>query len=77
MTTALVAHDLLAWCRLVALDGELAKAEPKRLRYCLLHAAGLIARSGRRTRLRLAAGWPWATALVAGFARINTLRQRT
>jgi hypothetical protein len=77
LTAALIAHDLLAWCRLVALDGELAKAEPKRLRYCLLHTAAIIARSGRRNRLRLTAGWPWATQLVAAFTRVNTLRLRT
>lgn len=77
LAVALIAHDLLAWCRLVALDGELAKAEPKRLRYCVLHAAGVIARSGRRTRLRLAAAWPWATDLVAAFTRVNALRLRT
>jgi len=74
LTTALIAHDLLAWCRLVALDGDLARAEPKRLRYCLLHAAGVIARTGRRTRLRLAAGWPWANELVAAFTCVNNLR---
>jgi hypothetical protein len=77
LTTALIAHDLLAWCRLVALEGDLAQAEPKRLRYCLLHAAGLIVRGGRRTRLRLAAGWPWANELVAAFVRVNNLRLRT
>jgi hypothetical protein len=77
LISALIAHDLLAWMRLVALDGDLARAEPKRLRYCLLHAAGIVARSGRRTRLRLAAGWPWANELVAAFGRVNTLRLRT
>lgn len=77
LTMALTAHDLLAWTRLVALDGDLARAEPKRLRYCLLHAAGVIARSGRRTRLRLAANWPWAPDLVAAFNRVNALRLRT
>jgi Transposase DDE domain group 1 len=77
MTMALTAHDLLAWTRLVALDGDLARAEPKRLRYCLLHAAGVIARSGRRTRLRLAANWPWATDLVAAFDRVARLRLQT
>lgn len=76
LITALIAHDLLAWCRLVALEGDLARAEPKRLRYCLLHAAGVIARSGRRTRLRLAAGWPWANQLAAAFSRVNDLRLR-
>ncbi len=77
VTVALIAHDLLAWTRLVALDGELARAEPKRLRYCLLHAAGVVARSGRRVRLRLAAGWPWSTDLVAAFERVHALRLRT
>jgi hypothetical protein len=76
LTTALIAHDLLAWCRLVALDGDLARAEPKRLRYCLLHAAGVIARSARRTRLRLAAHWPWAPELVTAFSRVHDLRLR-
>jgi len=74
LTAALIAHDLLAWTRLVALDGDLARAEPKRLRYCLLHTAGMIARSGRRTRLHLASGWPWANELVAAFSRVNDLR---
>lgn len=76
LTTALIAHDLLAWARLVALDGDLAHAEPKRLRYCLLHTAGQVARSGRPTRLRLAAHWPWADELVAAFNRLNDLRLR-
>jgi hypothetical protein len=76
LTTALIAHDLLAWTRLVVLDGDLARAEPKRLRYCLLHTAGVIARSGRRTRLRLASGWPWANDLTAAFTRVRTLHLR-
>jgi hypothetical protein len=76
LTTALIAHDLLAWTRLVALTGDLARAEPKRLRYCLLHAAGVIVRTARRTRLRLAAGWPWADDLVAAFTHVNNLRLR-
>ena len=58
----LIAQDLLAWTKLLCLDGELARAEPKRLRYCLLHAAGIIVRSGRRNpaphRRRLALGRP-------------------
>jgi len=32
------------------------------------------ARSGRRTRLHLASGWPWANELVAAFSRVNDLR---
>jgi Transposase DDE domain group 1 len=29
----MLAHDLLVWTQALALDGELAKAEPKRIRY--------------------------------------------
>ncbi len=38
MELVLAAGDMLAWLRAVALDGELARAEPKTLRYRLLHA---------------------------------------
>ena len=74
---ALIAHDLLVWTQLSCLDGDLAHAEPKRLRYCLLHAAGTITRSGRRTRLRLAARWPWVTHLVAAFEQVRRLGLQT
>ncbi len=69
----LVAQDLLAWTRLLCLDNDLALAEPKRIRYTLLHAAGLIARSGRRIRLRIAKSWPWVDQLVAAFTRVHAL----
>jgi hypothetical protein len=70
---ALIAQDLVAWTKALALEDELARAEPKRLRYRLLHQAGRIARSGRRVRLRLERSWPWAQALVAAFKRIGAL----
>ena len=74
LTTALIAHDLLAWTRLLTLDSDLAKAEPKRLRYCLLHTAGQLAHTARQTRLRLPTGWPWANQLVIAFKRVEFLR---
>ncbi len=77
LTTAMIAHDLLIWCQRLCLDGDLAKAEPKRLRYTLLHTAGLIARTARQTRLRIAAGWPWADQLVNAFDRCHRLRHAT
>jgi hypothetical protein len=73
----LVAQDLLAWTKLLCLNGELARAEPKRLRYTLLHAAGNITRSGRRTRLRIATAWPWVDELVTAFTRVHALTLRT
>lgn len=72
----LCAHDLLAWCRLLTLDGELAVAEPKRLRYCLLHTAARITTSGRRRTCRLAANWPWTRDLLAAFDRLQHLPLR-
>jgi Transposase DDE domain group 1 len=70
---SLIAQDLLAWTKPLSLDGELARAEPKRLRHRLFHQAGRIARSGRQVRLRLERSWPWAPALVAAFERIRAL----
>jgi Transposase DDE domain group 1 len=60
----------LVWMKGLCLQGELARAEPKRLRYTLLHSAGVLVRSARCTTLRIAEGWPWADDLVAAFARL-------
>src|SRR3954452_633806 len=69
----MLAHDLIVWTQAVLLDGELATAEPKRLRYRLLHVAARLAFHGRRGRLRLQHDWPWATQLAAAFTRLKTL----
>jgi hypothetical protein len=69
----LIAHDLISWTKTLLLTGELAAAEPKRLRHRLLHVAARLAFSGRRARLRVQASWPWAEALVAAFTRLREL----
>jgi hypothetical protein len=74
-TAALTAATLLAWLRLLALDGDLARAEPKTLRYRILHAAARLARSGRRLRLKISATWPWAPAIVTAWNRITAVAQ--
>jgi hypothetical protein len=73
LETSLIAQDLLTWTKLICLTGELATAEPKRIRHRLLHTAGKIVHHGRRTRLKLQADWPWATALVAAFTRLRAI----
>jgi hypothetical protein len=55
---------------MLLLDGELAAAEPKKLRYRLLHTAAPITRTARQTRLRIAEHWPWATNLVTAYHRL-------
>jgi hypothetical protein len=73
LEVSLIAQDLLTWTKLICLDGELAKAEPKRLRQRLLHTAAKLVRHGRRTRLRLDRDWPWATALATAFERLRAI----
>ncbi|WUX66636.1 IS1380 family transposase [Streptomyces sp. NBC_01429] len=70
---SLAAIDLLAWTRVLLLDGELATAEPKKLRYRILHVAARITRGGRRLRLRISATWPWRHELAAAFHRLAAL----
>jgi Transposase DDE domain group 1 len=75
MSAALIAATLLAWLKLLALDGRLARAEPKTLRYRVLHAAGRLVRSGRRQLLKISATWPWAADITAAWDRISALPQ--
>jgi len=73
----MLAHDLIVWTQTLLLDGELAKAEPKRLRYRLLHVAARVAFHGRRGRLRLQHDWPWACELAAAFHKLKALPAAT
>jgi len=73
LALVLIAHDLIAWTQRLLLTGELAKAEPKRLRYRLLHVAGRLAFHARSARLRLPACWPWAAHLADAFKRLKAL----
>ena len=45
----------------------LAKAEPKTLRYRLLHTAARIVRGQRKRTIRIPETWPWAEQLHACF----------
>jgi hypothetical protein len=75
LTAAMAGQILLAWLKLLALDGDLAKAEPKTLRYRVLHAAARLVRGGRRRRMKIQASWPWAEAITAAWRRIDALPQ--
>ena len=71
----LIGQDLLAWTQRLLLSGELARCEPKRLRYRLLHVAGRLTRHARRLRLHLPRGWAWGNELLHAFARLRALPQ--
>jgi hypothetical protein len=72
----LAAQDLTCWTQALLLAGPLAVAEPKMLRYRLLHVAARVVRHARRLILRLQASWPWAAELAGAFARLRALPLR-
>jgi len=75
LTAAMTGCILLAWLKLLALDGDLARAEPKTLRYTILHTAGRLVRGGRSRLLKIAASWPWADAITTAWQRIQAIPQ--
>jgi hypothetical protein len=62
--------DLVRWFQLLCLDGHLARARPKLLRWSLFHAPGRLVRSARRDLVRILDGWPSADALLAAYRKI-------
>ncbi len=70
-----IAADLTCWLQLLALHDTpaLARAEPKLLRFRILHVPAQLVRGARRRRLRIPRSWPWATAIVTAFARIAAI----
>ncbi|MEV6350154.1 hypothetical protein [Actinoplanes sp. NPDC051851] len=45
--------------------------------YRLLHVAARITRTARRTRLAIAANWPWTDTLTSAFNNLAALPQLT
>jgi hypothetical protein len=70
---SLVGADLLAWTQRLAVDGDLAVAQPKTLRYRLLHVAARVARRSRQRVIRLQRSWPWTRQLLDAFTRVRAL----
>jgi hypothetical protein len=55
LAVVMLAVDLIAWTQHLLLDGALAKAEPKTVRYRLLHVAARQTRGQRRRWVRIQA----------------------
>jgi len=73
MEMVLAACDLLVWCQQLLLDGALAVAEPRTLRYRLLHVAGRLVHTARQVWLRLPDHWPWTADLLAAYRRLAAI----
>ncbi len=69
----LLAQLLTALLQRLALNGEHAVAEPKRLRLRLFAPAGRLVRTGRRRILDLDRTWPWTPAVLAAGKRLDAL----
>ncbi len=71
VAVSVIAGALLAWSQMMCFDGALAKAEPKTMRYRVLHVAAVLVHRGRELIMRLDQTWPWASELAAAFARLR------
>ena len=71
LAVSVVAAALLAWSQMLCFEGALARAEPKMLRYRVLHVAAVLARRGRRLIVRLDQTWPWTPDLATAFAALR------
>jgi len=68
---------LLSWLKFLALDGDLARADPRTLRYRILHAGARLVRGGRRRTAKIAATWPWAEEIVTAWRRVQAIPHPT
>lgn len=68
---SLIAGALLAWSQMTCFEGALAIAEPKTVRYRVLHVAAVLARRGRDLVVHLDESWPWASELATAFTRLR------
>jgi hypothetical protein len=71
VAVSVIAGALLAWSQMMCFDGALAKAEPKTMRYRVLHVAAVLVHRGRDLIMRLDQTWPWAGELATAFARLR------
>jgi len=69
----LLAYNLLAWLKLLALPASERASYAKRLRFRFIAVAGTVGRSGRRLVLRLSAGYPLLNDFLETLQRIRGL----
>lgn len=73
MQLVCLAADLVRWFQHLCCTGELAGAEPKRLRWSLWHTPARIVRRAGRDIVRIIDGWPTTSDLLDAHQRITTL----
>lgn len=69
---AALAHNLLRWTQTIALPDTTTRTAST-LRRRLLTIPARLARSGRRTLLRMPSGWPWERDFLAALSALRAL----
>jgi hypothetical protein len=68
-----IATDLIAWLKLLAASGHLARAEPATWQFQIFHAPASLTHGGRQRRLNFPPDWPWTTHIQTIFTRLFAL----
>jgi hypothetical protein len=69
-----IAHNLARWCaKLGGIDDHAGPIAPATLRRRYIAVPGHLSRSGRRTRLHLVKGWPWAEKFLVALGRLRSM----
>lgn len=68
-----MAADLVRWFQLLCCDGELAVAEPKRMRWSFWHTPARVVRTAGRDIMRVLDGWPTARELLDAYRYIAAI----
>jgi hypothetical protein len=58
---------LVRWFQLSCLEGKLAKADPKHMRWLLWRSPARVIKTARRTIIRVLDGWPTSSALTHAY----------
>jgi len=70
---AALATSLTAWLRHIGLDGDLATASTKTLRFRVLSAPARLVTHARRRILKIPPGWEWSADLATAWDRLQAL----
>jgi hypothetical protein len=70
---AALATTLTAWLRHIGLDGELATAATKTLRFRIFSAPARLVTHARRRTLKIPPGWAWSADLATAWDRLQAL----
>ena len=73
MQLVCLAADLVRWFQHLCCTGELATAEPKRMRWSLWHTPARIVRRAGRDVMRIVDGWPTTGDLLDAHQRITAI----